>query len=110
MPCARTTAPVRSVCRGGNTRTTAAKGWLRADALTAAQPARPSIVFSLLEVEIDAALTRADALRQAILKKAFSGQLVPRDPDDEPAAMLLACIKANRAKAPKTTRNRKARA
>ena len=63
-----------------------------------------------LEAEIDAALSRADALRQAILKKAFSGQLVPQDPDDEPAAMLLARIKADRAKAPKTTRNRKARA
>ncbi|WP_417729547.1 restriction endonuclease subunit S [Roseovarius sp.] len=32
-----------------------------------------------LEAEIDAALTRADALRQSILKKAFSGQLVPQD-------------------------------
>ena len=50
-----------------------------------------------LEVEIDAALTRADALRQSILKKAFSGQLVPQDPEDEPAAVLLERIKVENA-------------
>lgn len=54
-----------------------------------------------LEAEIDAALTRAGALRQSILKKAFSGQLVPQDPSDEPAAALLAQIKADKAKARK---------
>jgi len=54
-----------------------------------------------LEAEIDAALTRADALRQSILKKAFSGQLDPQDPNDEPADALLERIKADRAKAPK---------
>lgn len=53
-----------------------------------------------LEAEIDAALTRADALRQSILKKAFSGQLVHQDPKDEPASALLERIKADRAKAP----------
>ena len=61
-----------------------------------------------LEGEIDAALTRASALRQSILKKAFSGQLVPQDPGDEPAAALLARIRAERAKAPKTAWKRKA--
>ncbi|SEN61572.1 type I restriction enzyme, S subunit [Loktanella fryxellensis] len=50
-----------------------------------------------LETEIDAALTRADALRQSILKKAFSGQLVPQDPDDEPASVLLERIKVEKA-------------
>ncbi|WP_417607187.1 restriction endonuclease subunit S [Primorskyibacter flagellatus] len=49
-----------------------------------------------LEAEIDAALTCADALRQSILKKAFSGQLVPQDPDDEPASALLERIKAEK--------------
>ena len=34
---------------------------------------------------IDSALARAELLRQAILKKAFSGRLVPQDPNDLPA-------------------------
>lgn len=63
-----------------------------------------------LEAEIDAALTRADALRQSILKKAFSGQLVPQDPNDEPAPTLLARIKADRAKAPKAKKRKTAHA
>ncbi|KAA2312747.1 hypothetical protein E0K93_16520 [Puniceibacterium sp. HSS470] len=50
-----------------------------------------------LGAEIDDALTRADAMRQSILKKAFSGQLVPQDPDDEPASALLEQIKAEKA-------------
>jgi len=63
-----------------------------------------------METEIDAALTRAEALRQSILKKAFSGQLVPQDPTDEPALVLLERIKTERAKAPKRPRTRKVRA
>lgn len=47
-----------------------------------------------LEQTITATLQQAEALRQAILKKAFSGQLVPQDPADEPAAALLARIRA----------------
>ena len=50
-----------------------------------------------LEAETDAALARADTLRQSILKKAFVGQLVPQDPADEPASALLDRIKAERA-------------
>ncbi len=44
-------------------------------------------------------LNQAEALRQSILKKAFSGQLVPQDPHDEPASVLLARIQAERANA-----------
>ncbi len=55
-----------------------------------------------MEAEINAALLRAEALRQSILKQAFSGTLVPQDPTDEPAPTLLARIKAERAKAGKT--------
>ncbi len=50
-----------------------------------------------LEAETDAALARADTLRQSILKKAFAGQLVSQDPTDEPASALLDRIKAERA-------------
>ncbi|WP_116086454.1 restriction endonuclease subunit S [Tropicimonas sp. IMCC34011] len=63
-----------------------------------------------LEAEIDAGMTRAEALRQSILKQAFSGKLVPQDPKDEPAATLLARIKAEKATKPKATRKRKAMA
>ena len=46
------------------------------------------------EREIDAALKRSAALRQSILKKAFTGQLIPQDPTDEPASVLLGRIRA----------------
>lgn len=48
------------------------------------------------EREIDAALRRSEALRQSILRKAFTGQLVPQDPADEPASALLERIRAQR--------------
>lgn len=60
-----------------------------------------------LEAEIDAALARAEALRQAILKRAFSGRLVPQDPSDEPATTLLTRLRAQRDAAPKTKRTRR---
>lgn len=41
-------------------------------------------------------LTRADRLRQSILKAAFEGRLVAQDPSDEPAAALLERIRARR--------------
>lgn len=47
--------------------------------------------------EIETQLARAGTLRQSILKKAFAGELVPQDPDDEPASELLARIKAEKA-------------
>ncbi|WNB76410.1 hypothetical protein [Methylomonas koyamae] len=47
-----------------------------------------------LDQTITAALQQAEALRQSILKKAFSGQLVPQDPNDEPAGALLERIQS----------------
>lgn len=48
------------------------------------------------EREIETSLHRAETLRQSILKRAFSGQLVPQDPTDEPATKLLARIQKER--------------
>ncbi len=45
------------------------------------------------ERELDDALKRSEALRQAILKKAFTGRLVPQSPADEPASQLLARLR-----------------
>lgn len=56
------------------------------------------------ERELDAALKRSEALRQSILKRAFSGRLVPQDPTDEPASALLARLRSERATAPATKR------
>lgn len=50
-----------------------------------------------LEQTITTALQQSEVLRQSILKKAFSGQLVPQDPNDEPASVLLERIKAEKA-------------
>ncbi len=50
-----------------------------------------------LEKTITIALQQSEILRQSILKKAFSGQLVDQDPNDEPASILLERIKAEKA-------------
>jgi type I restriction enzyme, S subunit len=42
-----------------------------------------------LEEKIEAAKKRVDKLTQSILAKAFKGELVPQDPNDEPAEKLL---------------------
>jgi type I restriction enzyme S subunit len=50
-----------------------------------------------LDSEIDHSLRRASRLRQSILKQAFEGRLVPQDPKDEPASVLLERLRASRA-------------
>ncbi|WP_312958450.1 restriction endonuclease subunit S [Stutzerimonas nitrititolerans] len=63
-----------------------------------------------LEAKVASAKSRIDHLTQSILAKAFRGELVPQDPNDEPASVLLERIKAQRAAAPKAKRGRKASA
>ncbi len=50
------------------------------------------------QVAVEFALKQSAAQRKNILKAAFSGQLVPQDPNDEPASVLLERIRAERAK------------
>ncbi|MBK6618007.1 MAG: hypothetical protein IPG31_06445 [Nitrosomonas sp.] len=59
-----------------------------------------------LDQTITTSLQQAEALRQSILKKAFSGQLVPQDPNDEPASELLARIRAEKAAQPNNKKGR----
>ncbi len=49
-----------------------------------------------LEAQVEANLKRAERLRQAILKRAFEGRLVPQDPTNEPASVLLERIRVER--------------
>ncbi len=60
-----------------------------------------------LEAEAKKALALIDRLEAAILAKAFRGELVPQDPNDEPASVLLERIRARRAAEPKAKRGRR---
>jgi type I restriction enzyme, S subunit len=62
-----------------------------------------------IEQNYQKAIALLDRLDQATLAKAFRGQLVPQDPNDEPAAVLLERIRADRAQQP-TPRKRKPKA
>ena len=60
-----------------------------------------------LTTEAAAARRLLDRLDQAILAKAFRGELVPQDPADEPAGVLLERIRAERAATPNPKRGRR---
>jgi type I restriction enzyme S subunit len=63
---------------------------------------------ALLETaqSIDAELQTTALLRQSILKAAFEGRLVPQDPTDEPAYVLVARLQDGGAGAPASRRRR----
>jgi type I restriction enzyme, S subunit len=53
-------------------------------------------VVDKLELTVEANLKQTGVLRQSILERAFSGELVPQDSDDEPASVLLQRIREER--------------
>lgn len=61
-------------------------------------------------VNIEIGLKQSAAQRKNILKAAFSGQLVPQDPNDEPAGVLLERIRAELAEREKQPKSRKTKA
>ena len=67
-------------------------------------------VIAQAETAVETSLKRAARTRQSILQKAFSGQLVPQDPNDEPASVLLKRIYAEREKREQGKNIRKRRA
>lgn len=64
-------------------------------------------VAAAAAAELDRQLSRADRLRKAVLKRAFAGELVPQDPTDEPASVLLERVQKELAERKKTTTPRK---
>ena len=68
---------------------------------------RVETLFALadkVQSQYTAARTRIDNLTVTILAKAFRGELVPQDPNDEPASALLERLRAQRDAAPAQAR------
>lgn len=63
-----------------------------------------------LAADTNSARKLIDNLDQAVLAKAFKGELVPQDPADEPANILLERMRTERAAAPNAKRGRKKKA
>ena len=53
-------------------------------------------VVDQMEKVVETNLARASKLRRSVLKRAFEGRLIPQNPDDESAGVLLERIRANR--------------
>lgn len=72
-------------------------------------------IISVAENQIEHGLLRVSRLRQSILKQAFEGMLVPQDPKDESADVMLGRLRVKQtiherngeAKAPTRTRDRR---
>jgi type I restriction enzyme S subunit len=65
--------------------------------------------ISQQRLAVERGLKQSSGQRQNILRAAFSGQLVPQDPADEPASLLLARIRAERADREKQPKIRKSK-
>ena len=60
-----------------------------------------------LRAALERAQRRSGSLHRAILERAFRGELVPQDPSDESASVLLERIRAERAAIPAQPRRRR---
>jgi type I restriction enzyme S subunit len=63
--------------------------------------------ISSAQTALEMGLRQSTAQRQNILRAAFAGQLVSQDPNDEPASVLLARVRAERAERDKQPKVRK---
>ncbi|MBF0396729.1 MAG: restriction endonuclease subunit S [Desulfobacterales bacterium] len=63
--------------------------------------------ISILNIELTFQLDLVKQLRQAFLREAMQGKLVPQNPNDEPASILLQKIKAEKEKLGKEKKNKK---
>lgn len=60
-----------------------------------------------LEARLASATAAVERLTPSLLAKAFRGELVPQDPNDEPASELLKRLAVQREAAPKAKRAKK---
>ncbi|HGM5044713.1 TPA: restriction endonuclease subunit S [Stenotrophomonas maltophilia] len=71
---------------------------------------RVEALFALadkVQAQYEAARSRVSKLTSALLAKAFRGELVPQDPQDEPASALLERLQAAKASAQKSMKQRR---
>ncbi len=90
---------------------------VKAIELSIPPPSEQAIIIERIETAfkaidtIEAELTKAESIRkrleQTILTKAFRGELVPQNPNDEPASVLLERIRAEREAQPKSKRTQR---
>ncbi|MES2572251.1 MAG: restriction endonuclease subunit S [Verrucomicrobiota bacterium] len=74
---------------------------------------RVEALFALadrIEARLSSVQKTVDRLTPSVLAKAFRGELVPQDPNDEPASTLLERLRAERTLPARTPKPRKARA
>ncbi|WP_079224753.1 restriction endonuclease subunit S [Stenotrophomonas maltophilia] len=71
---------------------------------------RVEALFALadrVQAQYEAVRARVDKVTPALLAKAFRGELVPQNPHDEPACVLLERLRTARASAPKVAKQRR---
>lgn len=105
---AKTTAGIQKINQGDIASILVPVPPLREQIATVRELGRLLSLQGALSNSLQRATQRTSGLRQSILKHAFEGKLVPQNPDDEPASVLLERIRAERVKngAKSTSRKR----